>query len=49
MAIFVLKKSFRIFPIPEDAIHSELRLAEEWELEDIEVTREIVYEELGLT
>jgi len=39
-----MKFSFRVFPIEEDQLIRELKLAQEWELEDMEKTREIAFE-----
>lgn len=36
--------SFRTFPIEEDQLIQELKYAQKWELEDIEKTREIIFE-----
>ncbi|RZH66468.1 hypothetical protein [Natrinema altunense] len=43
-----LRNSFRVYPIEEDQLLEELGYAQEWELEDIETTREIAFEGLEL-
>lgn len=39
-----LRISFRTFPIEESQLIQELKYAQEWELEDIEKTQEIIFE-----
>lgn len=39
-----IRISFRTFPIEEDQLIQELKHAQDWELEDIDKTREVVFE-----
>lgn len=44
-----LRNSFRVYPIEEDQLLKELVFAEEYELEDIETTRDIASEDLEIS